>query len=290
MAIGTTADFVLKRWEIIESAYRKCRALKPGRQLSHEQLVFGTRDLNLIIRQESHIEQRRKHLYALSTDYIIMIADQHIYDNTDIPSDIERIEHAWYRTNGGDDTPIKILDKKTYDAIPNKDERGEPTAIYFERDITLANRKIRIYPALDSITTASEVAGSASGSYVCVMKHTSATLNRPTSGDGWELYWKSFGTSVTAWAAATAYVQTEVIGFTYRRPLADFDLPTDNPDMPLGWDLYLIYKLASHLAIDVGLSSREIDDLKSFAHEAETELFPSTGSATEEVHNKGTYF
>jgi len=284
----------LKRWQLIESAYRKVRMLKPGRQLNSEQIEFGTRDLNLLLQQESQTEAKRKHLYALETWCLVLVADQHIYTpkkDDFLPDNIEHLEGAFYRGADGTDDQIKIYTPDQYqNSVTNKDEKGDPTSVFLERHTDTAKQKLFIHPALDTITAASVVRATDGKSYICIMKHTSAVVDEPTVGPNWEMFWKEGGHGTTAWVTATAYVGGEVIGLTFRRPLWEFTNPNSNPDFPIGWDLYLIYKLAVHMGIDSGLSAPDLQSLKLMHVEASLDLFPSTRSESDEVHNKSVYF
>jgi len=284
----------LKRWQLIESAYRKVRMLKPGRQLNDEQITFGTRDLNLLLQQESQTEAKRKHLYALDTQCLVMIADQHIYtpEKDDfLPNNIERLEEAFYRGTDGEDATLKIFNAGQYNAVSDKNEKGVPVSIFLERHTDTAKQKLFIHPALDTITTASVVRAASNGkSYICIMGHTSAAVDEPTVGGNWEMFWKEGGHGTTAWVTATAYTGGEVIGLTFRRPLWEFTNPNSNPDFPIGWDLYLIYKLAVHMGIDSGLSATDLQSLKLMYTEASLDLFPSTRSESDQFHDKSVYF
>ena len=280
----------LKRWQLIESAYRKVRMLKPGRQLNSEQIEFATRDLNLLLQQESQTESKRKHLYALDTQCVFMVADQHIYASDLLPENIERLETAFYRDADGSDAQLKVFNIDHYNSLENKDEKGDPTSIFLERHTDPAKQKLFIHPALDSITAASVVLGTNGKSYICSMKHTSAIVDEPIVGGNWEMFWKEGGHGTTAWVTATAYTGGEVIGLTYRRPLWEFTNPNSNPDIPIGWDLYLIYKLAVHMGIDSGLSNADLQALKLMHTEASIDLFPSSRSESDQVHNKSVYF
>lgn len=55
--------------------------------------------------------------------------------------------------------------------------------------------------------------------------------------------------------------------YTYKRRLYDFDLASDNPDMPAEWQIPLQYNLAYHLSFSYGLPLQERLVLKGEAKE-----------------------
>ncbi|MCB0423050.1 MAG: hypothetical protein KDD13_00285 [Mangrovimonas sp.] len=70
--------------------------------------------------------------------------------------------------------------------------------------------------------------------------------------------------------------------YTYRRPLYDFDLSTDNPDMPMEGVLALEYLLAYHLAPTFGIPLQERLLLKQQGEEIleDLRLFEPNNSTT----------
>ncbi len=55
-------------------------------------------------------------------------------------------------------------------------------------------------------TASSEVTGTDSTIYTCILKHTSSTDNKPVTGKDWTTYWRARGSTGGAWADGTAYV------------------------------------------------------------------------------------
>src|SRR3990167_4906095 len=294
MAIGTTQDFSLKRNQIIGDALKKIRALAPGNEPSLEQIDDSVRLLNEIIREEDlHGTGLNLNLWALDTGYLILTADQHVYTTSSsdgLSSSILELRSCIYRDATGDDIPLHIITKQQYDEIQSKDESGDPSQVYFQTSRLLSDQRFWIDNAPDSVTSTSEVIGTDGKNYKCILKHTAATLNDPITGGDWRLYWTQAGSSGSAWAADTAYTNGELIAYSYKRPLFDFDLATDNPDMPAGWGRYLTYRLAHDLSPNAGLALDERIWLKGQYKEAREAIFPSGKPAATKTQHKALYF
>jgi hypothetical protein len=69
------------------------------------------------------------------------------------------------------------------------------------------------------------------------------------------------------WTWPTADLSTDVLRFTIERAIQDFDITTDNPDLPIEWSIALYKNLAVLLAPGNGASS-ELAWLKPEAMEA----------------------
>ena len=63
-----------------------------------------------------------------------------------------------------------------------------------------------------TFTASSVVLGSDSLNYTCIRNHTSATADKPITGDNYTTYWVQKGSSGSTWAASTAY--TSINQFT----------------------------------------------------------------------------
>ena len=294
MAIGTTADFGLKRNQIIYEALRKVRAIQSGNEPTLDQIDESVRLLNAIIREEDlHGTGLNLNLWAVDTGYLILTADQHVYTTSTgdgLASNILELLSANYRDATGDDLPLGIIVKQQYDEIQSKDETGDPTKVYFQPSRLLADQRLWIDNAPGSVTSTSEVIGTDGLNYKCILKHTAASLNDPITGGDWRLYWTQAGSSGSAWVTATAYTNGELIFYSYKRPLYDFDLATDNPDMPRGWDRYLTLRLAHDLSPGYGLALDERVWFKAQYREAREAIFPSTKPPVTEKFNKALYY
>ncbi len=292
MSTGTTADFGMKRNEVILSALRKITKLNENEQVSMLQLDSAVKALNMIIRQEDQrgVEQS-KNLWALSEAALYLRVGGHIYGvDQGLKSNIRDLVSVVYRDRNGSDCPVELVDARRWGRNPDKKDSGQAETVYFKRDRELASQQFYIDRAPVSLGTTSVVMGTDSNSYDCILTHTSTSESQPVTGADWPLYWQR-GTSVPAvWADATAYTNGELLFYTYKRPLFDFDLPTDNPDMPSGWEQYLIYRLAVDLALEYNVDPQKMGMLRGAMTEAREILFGSARSGAEDIHHLQEYF
>lgn len=293
MGTGTTADFGLKRNELILSALRKITKLNENEQISMLQQDAALKALNMVIRQEDmRGTDQAKNLWALSEAAVILRAAGHIYGVTQgLKNNIRDMVSMVYRDRSGGDCPIELVDARTWGRLTDHKDSGEPERVYFKRDRLLTNQQLLIDRAPVSIGTTSVVTGTDNNPYECILGHTSSSENRPITGASWPLYWqKNMTASPSAWATATAYTNGKLLYYVYKRPLFDFDLPTDNPDVPAGWEQYLIYKLAIDLAPEYQVTAEKMQQLRVAMTEAREILFPSARSGSEDYHNLTEYF
>jgi len=292
VAVGTTADFVSTRADIISGALRKVKMWPEDGNPPLERVQDAIRKLNRLLRAEDlKGTQQSKHLWALSTNAVILVAGQFIYTTTEtLPNNILDLHSVMFRNTSGDDIELDIITSKQYAEIANKNDTGDPKHVWLRRDRLLASQKLYVWPTPASIGTASVVEGSDALQYTCIQTHTSATLNKPITGTDYTLYWKQTGSGGSAWAASTDYTNSELLYLTYKRPLFDFDGPYDNPDFPAGWDRYLIHKLALDLAPESTISVEDRLWLKRELQDAELDLFPSSKENATTNHNKAVFF
>ena len=294
MSTGTTADFVVTRNDIIASAMRKLKAWpEDGNPPSHK-IREAIRALNLILRRESLKQSGlAKSMWALDTNAILLSVGGGIYDSVEgLSESIQEIESAVRRDTSGADTPLEIIHSDSYAKLDPKNETGDPLKVFLERKRLLADQKLFVWPLPTSIgTTSSVVQGEVT--YSCILKHTSATINKPGTGASWRLYWNAGDVatgSADSWVTATSYTNGSLIILTYKRPLYDFDSQYDNPDFPQGWEDYLIYKLAVLLAPEYDISLESKNSLKQDLADITAELFPASRENTTDYHNKASYY
>lgn len=289
--IGTTTDFALTRNELIELGYAKIGKLEPGKSLSEEQIDRGVKALNLLIRSISTkgIDQN-KLLWALETDHLILQADKWIYGVQEgLSPNILRLETAMARGTDAADIAMDIITLEQYEVKGTKDETGDPTEVRFIQGRRPADNKFWIWPNPSSIGTTSEVVGTDGQLYACILGHDGAAQNKPITGTDYPMFWKQAGEGTTAWASGTAYTNGELIRYTFRQPLFEFNKHSDNPDMPLGWDMFLMYSLALELAPENQVSLDDRRWLASKVRFERDELFP-VSRQTETKHRDVTLF
>lgn len=294
MATGATADAALTRNEIIASALRKVKGWPEDGNPPVHKLRDAIRALNNIMRTED-LKQTglAKSLWALSTVWLPLSAGRYIYgEDQDLPLITELHTVTVRDVNGSDSNPIDIISAAQYAALSPKNETGDPLKVYLKKARLLADQTLWIWPAPSSVTAAGTVIQSEI-TYTCILDHTSATENKPGSGASWELFWKAGDAasgSADTWVTATAYATGEGLVLNFKRPLYDFDLQYDNPDMPLGWEDYLIYKLAVRLApeYDIGMEQRQ--QLKQDLATIELDVMPSAREAVNTLHDHAVFF
>jgi len=291
---GTSTEFALTRDDIIEEGFAKLGKLAIGASLTVDQLARGIRLLNLIIKKESakNIE-KKKYLWALDSDHLILASERYEYAvNHGLATNIQRIESALYRTTGGDDTELAIISLGQYESIANKNDTGDPTTLRFLRGRLTSENKVLIHPVPLSVTAGSLVL-EAGQSYTCIQTHVAHPNNKPSVGADWRLFWKAIGVATTAWADDSEYSNGELVRYTYQKPLFLFDKHSDNPDMPLGWDNFLIYNLALELAPEVdGVDLDTRRWVGARARQERQELFPAQREDTQQGQhiNKTEFF
>ena len=289
--IGTTTDFALTRNELIELGYAKLGKLEPDQSLSEDQLRRGIIALNLLIRAISVKGiDNNKLLWALAEDHLILQADKWIYGVQEgLSPNIRHLETAMARNTDAADVAMDIITLEQYEVKGTKDETGDPTELRFIQGRRPADNKFWIWPNPSSIGTTSTVVGTDSQVYSCVLGHDGALQNRPITGTDYPMFWKLAGAGTTVWADGTAYTNGELIRYTFMQPLFEFGKHSDNPDMPLGWDLFLEYSLALELAPENQVS---LDDRRWLAGKVKFEkdaLFPASRQ-TETRHRNVTVF
>lgn len=292
MAIGTTFTHAINRQELIEAAFYDAGLTRFGDSLSLDQIKGAILKLNNIIREEDLRDVgKAKNLWALSTDHLILSANKWLYAVADgLANNIRSLESVVYRDSSGDDFPVEILSTKQYEGLVDKNETGDPFKVYLKRDRLTASNVLWLASSLTSITTGSVATGSDSNDYTALMPHTALTGNKPITGSDFTLFWKLTGSGGSAWAVDTAYVNPELLRYTYKRPLFDFVLPGDNPDMPLGWNRYLISRLAYDLVSpnsEVAVGTKR--SLKAEFKDARNDLFPSTKEGQVDFHNQSQF-
>ena len=292
MATGSTSNFISTRSDIIAAALRKVKSWPEDNNPPIEKIKSTIKALNRILRQEDlKGVQQNKHLWALSHSAVFLAVGGYVYGEDDgLPTSILDLHEASFRNTDGDDTELDIITPEGYARLSSKDETGDPTSIFLKRDRLLADNLLYIHPAPTSIGDTSEVVGTDTLNYKCILGHTSAAINRPITGASYPLYWKQEGSAGAAWVTATDYTNGELIWLSFKRPLFDFDSPYDNPDFPSGWDNYLINKLAVDLAAESTLNTEERGWLRLQLKEAESELFPSSRANANTYHNKTKFF
>lgn len=294
MATGTTADHTMTRNEILTSATQKVGGIEQGGVLSAAQLADGIIVLNNIIRE---LDLKDNNLWAVSADpsYLTLVANTTRYvtgsSATTIPTNMLEIVMASFRTSGGEDFPLAILSTQDYERTQDKLLQGDPLSVYLQPHATLSSKILFVHPVRATVDTQSVVTGTDAAAYRCIRSHVGAAVNRPVTGADYLQFWEAGGSGPAAWASGTSYTAPQQIRFKYKRPLYDFDLSTDNPDLPQAFARYLIYATAADLADDYTLPLDERVMLERKAAVAYNTVFPKAQvPLTNNHYNRGRDF
>jgi len=293
MATGTTANFTIKRNTIVEQALRAVRAVKPGVQPDFNQMRDGVLALNEILREEDQDQTGQKRsLWALSDAHIFLAVGQYRYTTTEgLGSNVQDIVSLSFRDLGGADNPMDYISTLQYEALSPKNEVGDPTKLYLEPNhLSLSSQAALVWPVPSSIGTTSEVTGTDALNYSCILKHTSIALTRPITGAAYRNFWTQTGSAGSTWVTDTDYTNGAIIRMKYKRPLFDFDLADDDPDLPLGWGNYLKWRVAVEIGPSFKMKPEELMWFERQVEKAAIKLFPNTRAKTTDFHNKGMFF
>jgi len=294
MATGTTSDHVLKRNELIMDALWHVRALPPDGRVSTDLLRRAIRILNNLIRQEDiKLTGDQRALWAFDSAGLFLRGDSHVYRVADgVRPDAQDVSRITARANGGDETDVTIIPQERWDGFPNKNEIGDPLWVYIKKGRLTKDNIWYVIPVPSGTADApSNIIGQDNKSYECIQAHTSDDDTKPPGGQSARLYWQpARSDSATQWVTATAYVNGDMLYYTFKRPLFDFASPYDNPDMPQGWDNYFTYKLALSLSVGKDLDEKDMRTLRVLLRQAEDDIAPSRTSQSTDFHNKVVYF
>lgn len=292
MAVGTTSDRVIKRDELIKDALWHVRALPPDGRVSTELLRRTVRILNNILRQEDlKLTGDNRALWALDYAALFIVPDSQLYAVAQgLRADAHDVVRIQFRDIGGADSDVAMIPQHSWDGLDNKNEIGETTKVYIQQGRLPKDNVWFLWPVVNSSTATAEVLEGATN-FQCVQTHTSDADTRPGIGQSFRQYWQQGGTSATAqWATATAYVNGELLYYSFKRPLFDFVDAFSNPDMPQGWEGYLTYKLALAMAAGRDLAAKDISVISGLMRQAEIDIFPSRQPKSDDFHNKVAYF
>ena len=293
MATGTTADFALTRNEIIASALRKVKGWPEDGNPPVHKLREAVRALNSLLRAEDMKQTGlSKSAWAQDTAYLPLVAGRYSFTaDEDLPAIQELLVATVRGTDGDDGTPLDLISAESYAILGTKADTGDPEKLYLKRARLLTDQRLFLWPAPSTVTAGDTVVQS-DYTYTCILGHTSSSENKPGSGASWRMFWKLGAQTLTAntWVTATDYDNGDLLVLTYKRPLYDFDSQYDNPDFPLGWEDYLIYKLAVRLAPDYDLGMEQRAALKQDLALIEAELVPAAREKTNQTHNHAVYF
>lgn len=286
MGTGTSHNFNLTRDGVVKNAYLKNSISKPTEQ----QMIDGVSILNLILRE---MDPRNDVLWAVTKNpaTITLVANTFLYTTSNgLASNILRLESMQYRDASGSDKDLTLGTQKSYELVGNKFAIGDPSLVFLTEDTDLSARQLFVVPMLNSVNVQSEVIGTDALNYRCIRSHTADSTNKPITGANYLLYWEQAGSSGAAWADGTAYGAPQLLRYTYRRPLWDFDIGRDNPDVPQSWVRMLTFRLAADLGDIIGTDIQVRSLYLTKGERAENTIAPSKVKETNDFHNKTEFF
>jgi len=222
MATGSTSDNVIKRNELILDALWHVRALPPDGRVSTDLFRRTIRLLNNLIRQEDlKMTGENRALWALDYAGLFLVGDSHIYGVPQgLRPDAQDIVRIQLRTTAGDDEDVTLISKQTYDSLDDKNEQGDVTKVWIEQKRLTKDNLWYVWPVKSAPTSPDVVLGNDQKSYECIQGHTSDDDTFPPGGQSSRLYWQlSRKDTDTAWASAKAYVNGDMLYYSFKRPL-----------------------------------------------------------------------
>lgn len=311
----STPQTPMKRSRLIAQAYNKIGALHGGADggiPTVQQSTDAVETLNLILQEEDLAARDRvqRQLWARMERVVFLTAGVHRYtplkatssgtqtgDATNRPAladNIVQLDDVRYRNTSGEDTVLTLITPEDYAAIQDKVEAGTPSCALLFTKSRLVEQELFVYPVPASTGTISEVYGTDGDEYACIMPHTASSANKPITGADWRSYWTpltpSFSANTGAWAADTEYTMGAALLYAYKRPLNEFTSASSDPDFPVGYTRYLIYRLALDLSPAFSVSLEERGWLQQQVVTAREFLFPSSRATTTSYHDHSMFY
>lgn len=296
----------MKRNEIIRRAYRKLALLPPGREPNVAQLREGVEALSLIVQEEDTIGgsgDATRSLWAQESRGLILKANQATYTRTEGATDadlslfsglaqnvVELLEVIYRPGTSGTDCSLRIINAREYTDLPDKGQVGTPRVCYLRVAALPPNHELLIHPVVAAVGSGDKVVGEDGITYVCIKRHTATIRNQPPTGSDWRLYWDPQQSDGVAWVDGTIYTAPDVLWYTYKRSLVDFDGPNDNPDFPKAWDRYLVFRLAFDLSFESAIDPAERAGYAAVAQQAREAIVGTSRVAANDPHNRSRFF
>ena len=124
MATSGSVDFTLTAREVINYALKKLRVLGAGEAADSDQAEDAMRELNLMLKGW----QKHESMWRLTEGTVSLVADDIDYTLSPAPHRI--VDVRYY--NGSTYTPLTMLERDRYYALPNRTTAGTPTQVYVD--------------------------------------------------------------------------------------------------------------------------------------------------------------
>lgn len=171
MATSGSTDFSMNSREVITSAFINAKIYSPGETITAEDMASGQEALNLMLKTWG----AKEHLWIVSEGSVALVAGQATYS---VPA-ARRMISVRRRINGID-TPMNVLSRDEYDALPNKSGQGMPVSWYFDPQRSARTLYVWLVP-----TTALAASVSLKYTYLRVIEDVDALDNDPDVPQEW---------------------------------------------------------------------------------------------------------
>lgn len=149
MAVSSSNNFTITSNNLVKSALRRIGKDRP----SDQDILDGREVLNMIMK---HLDAEARWLWAISgtESTITTVASQEFYNVTtdSLDNDIVRLEKV-SRINGSNRDPIRIISSDEFLASYERDQTGQPFAVWLEQNPLRASQRIAFLPTPDSAYT-----------------------------------------------------------------------------------------------------------------------------------------
>lgn len=307
MSSSGSYDFSVSRDDLIEDAYIELGSIEEGESLSAEQLSLGARRLNMVVKElMMELKTEGCTLWAVQDAVLFQVLGQQSYllgdASTDAnwcaADDYNHVELAADAASGAttitvdDDDDIAasdrigvLLDDGTIHwttvsgapvanvvtlALALTDDAAEGNVVFTYTSRLV--RPLKLVPGsiyrrdIDDNDTPIELVGK--------VEYDQLTA-KTQRGKVIQVAYQELMGSGRLWTWPTADLATDVLRFSFERPLQDFDLTTDTPDFPIEASTLLYLRLAMRLCGPEG-ALEELPRVKALADEA-LETFLSWG-------------
>ena len=246
MATSGSRNWIVTRDNIIHAALRKLGVNQSGNPPTAEEVQNASFALNAMV---FAWQNDGVHLWTMAEEILPLTANTL---SVSIDASVLEVQTPFFRRDDSD-SPMTLLTRDEYLAVPDKKTGGDPTSLYV--DYQLASPTAYLWPRPTYGTTI--VTGTDALYYLCIKDHTSAAADCPITGANYATYWQAVSTTPnTVWGAGVSY-HSDVVRYSKVVRLQDFDAAANNPDFPVRWTQALIYGLASNLAPEYPVTQQE---------------------------------
>lgn len=293
MSTSGSYDFTVTRDDIITDAYDEIGALEEGETPSADMTTSAARKLNIMVKAWV---TKGHHLWALQDCVLFQVLSQQSYALGNAATDANWCawdDYAQTTLSAAAASGASSVSLTSATGFATGDKIGivlDSGAIQWTT-VTIAGTT----GTLGAVTTGAAASGNVVFGYtnriyrpLRVVKDTlfrrdinnndtpitligmteyEMLTAKTQTGKSIQAAYQPFLTSGRLWTWPTADLATDVLRFTVERAIQDFDLTTDNPDLPVEWSEALYLNLALRLAGPNGASG-EVPRIKVLADEA----------------------